>query len=283
MIDEGVRFLVNSVRPDGSWPIDTNLATWVTTLSVNALAAAGDLESLDTKDQVLAWLLGQQYKTRHPYTGADPGGWAWTDLPGGVPDCDDTPGAMLAVHHLTEEIRTELIAAKNWLYGLRNADWGFPTFCRGWGKLPFDRSGCDLTAHSIRALDVVLPPVKPFPKEVCMMIECGRRFLEKQQRTDGSWLPLWFGNQHAKDDVNPVYGTSRVLAAYRDVGQGLGIAVTLDGGGGPRPAGELQWSGLFSTFYSVAPSERLILIFMTQLLPLAESDLPNDIYRIVMG
>ncbi|HSQ56241.1 MAG TPA: prenyltransferase/squalene oxidase repeat-containing protein, partial [Gemmata sp.] len=30
VIDEGVRFLVNSVRPDGSWPIDTNLATWVT-------------------------------------------------------------------------------------------------------------------------------------------------------------------------------------------------------------------------------------------------------------
>ena len=38
---DGVRFLVASVRPDGSWPIDTNLATWVTTLSVNALAAAG--------------------------------------------------------------------------------------------------------------------------------------------------------------------------------------------------------------------------------------------------
>jgi len=34
----GVRFLADSVRADGSWPIDTNLATWVTTLSVNALA-----------------------------------------------------------------------------------------------------------------------------------------------------------------------------------------------------------------------------------------------------
>src|SRR5262245_31277584 len=31
VIDQGVRFLVNSVRADGSWPIDTNLATWVTT------------------------------------------------------------------------------------------------------------------------------------------------------------------------------------------------------------------------------------------------------------
>ena len=30
-------------------------------------------------------------------------------------------------------------------------------------------------------------------------------------------MPLWFGNQHAPDDINPVYGTARVLAAYRDL------------------------------------------------------------------
>jgi squalene-hopene/tetraprenyl-beta-curcumene cyclase len=28
---------------------------------------------------------------------------------------------------------------------------------------------------------------------------------------------LWFGNQHAKGEENPIYGTARVLAAYRDV------------------------------------------------------------------
>jgi squalene-hopene/tetraprenyl-beta-curcumene cyclase len=47
----------------------------------------------------------------------------------------------------------------------------------------------------------------------------GFQFLAKHQRPDGSWLPLWFGNQHAPDDVNPVYGTARVLAAYRDLGR----------------------------------------------------------------
>src|SRR5262249_47885167 len=40
---------------------------------------------------------------------------------------------------------------------------------------------------------------------------------EKNQRPDGSWLPLWFGCQHAPDDENPTYGTARVLAAYRDL------------------------------------------------------------------
>ncbi len=68
---------------------------------------------------------------------------------------------------------------------------------------------------------------------------------------------------------------------YAGVGQGLGIAVTL--ADGPRPVGEFHWSGLFSTFYSVVPSERLILIFMTQLLPLAEGDLPNEMYRMLRG
>ncbi|MEJ7595585.1 MAG: hypothetical protein WKF77_29065 [Planctomycetaceae bacterium] len=32
-----LQFIEASVLEDGSWPIDTNLTTWVTTLSVNAL------------------------------------------------------------------------------------------------------------------------------------------------------------------------------------------------------------------------------------------------------
>lgn len=44
------------------------------------------------------------------------------------------------------------------------------------------------------------------------------RFLRRVQREDGSWLPLWFGNQHAPDDINPTYGTAKVLAAFRDAG-----------------------------------------------------------------
>src|SRR5262249_49408648 len=85
---KGVELIVHSVRPDGSWPIDTNLSTWVTTLAINALAAAGELEKLDRRVEVRDWLLRQQYKERHPYTGGAPGGWAWTPLPGGVPDAD---------------------------------------------------------------------------------------------------------------------------------------------------------------------------------------------------
>jgi len=231
VIAEGVRFIVNSVRPDGSWPIDTNLATWVTTLSVNALAAAGDLESLDRKEKIRVWLQKQQYTERHPYTGAEPGGWAWTDLPGGVPDCDDTPGAMLAIDHLTSAIdeesqidafppHTHYPEARSWILDLQNRDGGYPTFCRGWGTLPFDRSGNDLTAHALRALAETIEVTRLFTSEWLTEPSIARSlaYLAREQRPDGSWLPLWFGNQHAPDDINPVYGTSRVLAAYRDLG-----------------------------------------------------------------
>jgi squalene-hopene/tetraprenyl-beta-curcumene cyclase len=231
----GVRFLVNSARPDGSWAIDSNLSTWVTTLAINALAAAGELENLPQRQDVCDWLLKQQYREVHPYTGAAPGGWAWTPLPGGVPDADDTPGAMLALSHLPErhsdERTNSLLAGVVWLLNLQNADHGWPTFCRGWGNLPFDRSGSDLTAHVLRATHAV---GFIFPVGVATTLHvtgrpwrtysfsdpaiAGLRFLSRQQRPDGSWLPLWFGNQHMPDDENPTYGTARVLAAYRDLG-----------------------------------------------------------------
>jgi squalene-hopene/tetraprenyl-beta-curcumene cyclase len=214
VVDKGSEFIAQSARPDGSWPIDSNLSIWVTTLSINALAAAGDLGALDRKVELREWLLAQQLKTRHPYTGADPGGWGWSHLPGSVPDCDDTPGAVLALRALGLDFSEPMAAAQRWMLDLQNRDGGWPTFCRGWGKLPFDRSGSDLTAHVMRALDCLGEPA--IPKEGPRNWD---RYLRRQQRPDGSWLPLWFGNQHAPDDINPTYGTARVLAAYRDLGR----------------------------------------------------------------
>lgn len=220
----GLGFIVSSVRDDGSWPIDTNLATWVTTLSVNALQ---DDIPADTRTQLTQWLINQQYRRVHAYTNAPPGGWAWTDLPGGVPDADDTPGAVLALlnlhqdNNISEPVYDALQAAVRWLLDLQNRDSGWPTFCRGWGTLPFDRSSADLTAHTIRALhafqnacgDWVEASLR---REIQSAIENGFRYLNRRQRPDGSWLPLWFGNQLAVNDENPTYGTTRVLAAYRD-------------------------------------------------------------------
>ena len=94
----GVAFLTATVREDGSWPIDTNLATWLTTLSINALGGAAFTGA--EREYLRRWLLDQQYTAVHPFTQSAPGGWAWTDLSGGVPDGDDTPGALLALAEL---------------------------------------------------------------------------------------------------------------------------------------------------------------------------------------
>jgi len=214
----GLDFIINSAQPDGSWQIDTNLATWVTTLTIDALAAAGTIPLNEGEKVVVGdWLLGQQHREPHAYTNAAPGGWAWTNLPGGVPDADDTAGALLALKSLgvpEAKSKQPAIDGIRWLLDLQNRDGGIPTFCRGWGKLPFDRSSADLTAHALRAWaaweDVVS---KPLQRKIRVARRRALSYLRRTQEPVGSWSPLWFGNEHEPDESNRVYGTSRVLLA----------------------------------------------------------------------
>ncbi len=216
----GMRFLRDSMRDDGSWPIDTNLATWVTSLAVHALACDPDDDGDWCSASLLDWHLSCQHRQRHPFTGAEPGGWGWSDLSGAVPDSDDTPAAILALHQMRrwlrqhQQLRIDAAVSdgRRWLLKLQNRDGGWPTFCRGWGKLPFDRSSTDLTAHAIRALTVSSAAGSRANKDSQRSIDRGHRFLRRQQRQEGAWLPLWFGNQDLADETNPVYGTARVLA-----------------------------------------------------------------------
>ncbi|MBK8094971.1 MAG: squalene--hopene cyclase [Verrucomicrobiaceae bacterium] len=228
-----VEFLRRSMREDGAWPIDTNLATWGTTLAMRALQGGADTPA---RQVVTDWLLAQQYRDVHPFTNAAPGGWAWTDLPGGVPDADDTSSALIALKALlsdspqssqrnTEDskkaslclsvpsvVKSSVIPGIRWLLDLQNRDGGIPTFCRGWGALPFDRSTPEITAHALLAWWTWKAEL---PEELQNRIETATRralaYLKKNQAADGSWLPLWFGNEHTPDEMNPVYGTAQVL------------------------------------------------------------------------
>jgi squalene-hopene/tetraprenyl-beta-curcumene cyclase len=219
-------FVRSSVREDGSWPIDTNLATWVTTMSVQALNAGGHVESYlgrDEREAIRASLLEQQTAHEHPYTGAAEGAWSWTNLPGGVPDADDTPGALLALHALGVDAGVTRAAARGvtWLLDLQNRDGGVPTFCRGWGALPFDRSGADLTAHTLRAWLGWRPHLDPtLQARVDVAVPRALAYLRHVQREDGAFVPLWFGNQHASGEENLTYGTARVLLALVTVRDG---------------------------------------------------------------
>ena len=224
VVRKGLEFLERSVRDDGSWPIDTNLATWLTTLGVNALSLGHEpVLAPEQRAATREWLLRQQFRSVHPYTGAAPGGWAWTDLPGGVPDADDTAGALLALRTLDDPDPGVLEAARRglcWLLDVQNSDGGVPTFCRGWGALPFDRSSPDLTAHAVRAWQAWredLPALES--RRIDDATARALRYLERSQRPRGAWAPLWFGNQHAPDEENLTYGTGRVLVALADLAE----------------------------------------------------------------
>jgi len=210
-------FLVRSARDDGSWPIDANLATWVTTLSINTLLderSRADLPDTYDAEAMCVWLLKQEYHVEHPYTHAAPGGWAWTDLTGGVPDADDTAGTLLALYRLAASGRLDRETADRvgaaaergaaWLLGLQNKDGGIPTFCRGWGKWPFDQSTPDLTAHTVRAWHTWRDVL---PQRTARLLDVASakalRCLLNMQRDDGTWVPLWFGNQHTPGQQNP--------------------------------------------------------------------------------
>lgn len=220
VVERGLAFLRRAVREDGSWPIDVNLSVWLTSAAVTALAEAGRSGEAASAG---SWLKAMQHRRRHPYTGAPPGGWAWTHLPGGVPDADDTAGALLALRALGEE-GPSIESGVRWLLELQNRDGGWPTFCRGWGRLPFDRSAPDLTAHVLRALGACAAGRRP---RIRAALERGYVYLRATQRPDGSWIPLWFGHQAAPGQNNPVFGTARVLRALE----------RMDPGGEPARAG----------------------------------------------
>jgi squalene-hopene/tetraprenyl-beta-curcumene cyclase len=370
IVERGIEFLLASVRSDASWPIDTNLATWNTTLAMNALASnepqstreqshsspddvgtinnawhetlrtdelnvetvvmhaapnrsAHDHEGNDDlnrqelkqfDEKCLDWLLGCQRFDLHPATGAKPGGWSWTDLAGGAPDADNTAGALLALAHRRDNCpplkqhRLRLAArhAVEWLLELQNTDGGWPTFCRGWSALPFDRSASDLTAHVIRALAVWQRVWKTDPpaadnltetspatldSRLTSAINAGVAFLAHQQRNDGSFVPLWFGNQHHPEGHNLVYGTARVLSMCAELGTLdsemaqhaacwlLGVQHANGGWGPPRSSPATSLSNIYRP--NAARAEDALASFCSveetalaieALLPLAESN-----------
>jgi squalene-hopene/tetraprenyl-beta-curcumene cyclase len=191
---------------------------WGTTLSIGALSAGGLDQSLSCSERqrLVDWILSCQHRRVHPYTQAAPGGWAWTNLPGAVPDADDTAGALVALRELSQTGLTIPVdavrAGIEWLLGLQNADGGIPTFCRGWTKLPFDKSAADITAHAIAAMGLWLHALpEPLKDRTQKALQRALAYLQTAQRQDGSWTPLWFGNQAAANQENPVYGTSRAI------------------------------------------------------------------------
>jgi squalene cyclase len=221
VVSEGINFLKRTQRNDGSWPIDIDLSTWVTTLAVKAVENNQGLYSGEDRKRITSHLISIQNKRIHPFNGTHPGGWGWTRHLGSVPDGDDTPGVILSLLILNpdhpETVKKVILDGCKWLRQLQNNDGGLPTFSRGWGKLPFDQSCSDLTGHGLlawaKADDVYGNSfsAKEHARFRRMFVKA-LVYLRKNQSEQGFWLPLWFGNQLTTNHANPVYGTARVVA-----------------------------------------------------------------------
>jgi CubicO group peptidase (beta-lactamase class C family) len=67
------------------------------------------------------------------------------------------------------------------------------------------------------------------------------------------------------------------------LGWGLGFEVVEKTGRAPRygAAGEFSWSGAYHTTYWADPAEKLVVVFMTQLLPAGPVDLRMRVRTLV--
>lgn len=208
VVEKSAGFLYDTQRKDGAWPIDTDLASWVTALAVKALG-----EDTEERELLAKKIRGNAFKEKHYFTGAQAGGWGWSDRPGAAPDGDDTSGALVALHTLSGgEYCDEVGAGVEWLMALQNNDGGMPTFCKGWGKLPFDRSSADISAHALLAMELWMDHL-PEKMQQRAKRSIGRLigWMSREQAEDGSWVPLWFGDQDAEDERSPVYGTATAV------------------------------------------------------------------------
>lgn len=202
-------FLVKTQRPNGAWSIDHDLRQWVTSLAITQLAET----FTDEEKFIYRKNIKQQQTTNiHPYSRSPAGGWGWTTCSGSVPDADDTAGAIIALHALGEGPSPTICNAIKWLLKLQNRDGGIPTFCRGWSKLPFDRSCPDISAHTYKAFSLYEKQLPDFLRRKIIKAKTRiLQYLDDAQASDGSFTPLWFGDQLAANKCAPVYGSAVVL------------------------------------------------------------------------
>jgi squalene-hopene/tetraprenyl-beta-curcumene cyclase len=197
-----IDFVARSQREDGGWPIDRDLETFDTALSIFAFR---ELDGQVPRAEVLReWLLGRQFQDVCFPTGAQPGGWAWA-MPAGWPETDDTSYTLLALLSLEAPAHgAQLRRGVRWLERMQNHDGSWSTFVRN-SSMPFDHACPYIVGHVLCALQACGRLIQQ-PR----ILERALAYLTRAQRYDGSFGSVWFREATA--------GTASVLEALADCG-----------------------------------------------------------------
>jgi len=214
VVDGCLDYILRTQRPDGSWTCERDLELSVTTLVVDALAAAGTVDPA-ALHQTVDWLRARQFRAPFPPTGAPAGAWSW-GYPSGWPDTEDTAGALTALLTLgVPPADDQIDLGYRWLAKMQNRTGSWGMFVRN-SRITIDRPCPALTAR-------VLMAFHRRDADGGAAVRRALGYLRRAQSPDGSFHSLWFRNHS--------YATAAALEAHARTGAG----------GGPVAAGCVRW------------------------------------------
>ena len=229
---------------DGAWQFNPFCSeTWNTAQAVYTLRSAGVPASDPRVADATVFLLSTQGRRDQPREWQGPsrrsprrGGWSFEPDNQLCLDCDSTGMVLRALGTLKERsgVREAVDEGLDWLFGMQNADGGFPAFTHGLGGKPAgsyplglfalgadvfdnprgmrafftflgDPSTEDLTGRVLAGVGAV--GVRPRDRKA---VDKAVRFLEQQISDNGAWWGRW--------ECNFVPGSAYVLSGLAAVG-----------------------------------------------------------------
>jgi squalene-hopene/tetraprenyl-beta-curcumene cyclase len=215
------------VRADEAYCQPCVSPVWDTALVAHTLMETGDKDAVAAVGRSLDWLLPlQEFETKGDWADRRPqlrpGGWAFQYRNAHYPDLDDTAVVVMAM----DRARRDFSAGKRYDEAIdRGTEWtvGMQSANGGWAA--FDVDNVDDYLNNIPFADhgALLDPPTADVSARCigMLAQLGEAadsarmkaaigYLEREQRTDGSWFGRW--------GVNYVYGTWSSLCALNAAG-----------------------------------------------------------------
>jgi squalene-hopene/tetraprenyl-beta-curcumene cyclase len=190
---------------------------WDTAWAVIALRRAGVDRDHPGLKRAVDWLLREQISAGGDWQvrarDVACGGWAFEFENDTYPDIDDTAIVVLALLDAGDalQIGAAVDRALDWLLAMQSSNGGWAAFDKDNTRdvvyrLPFADFGAlldppseDVTAHVLEMLARLRRP------QASHFIQTGVHYLQRTQRSDGSWFGRW--------GVNHIYGTWCVISA----------------------------------------------------------------------